>query len=165
MINYFAIISLEFSLSFVRSFCNLLHAFSSTIVTLNVSLIMLQHKSNERHQAGDGRRGKQAECLRSEKFLKLICSTDFLLTKSIKTERMERKWNRYWSDFYSHHMCVSNENKTHNLASLTIDDWQQWVFLLQFCFWKKNIFFMMICSSEHWIIPEPMNLTVDVTGF
>lgn len=31
--------------------------------------------------------------------------------------------------FYGHHMCVRNENKTHNLASLKIDEWQQWAFI------------------------------------
>lgn len=87
-------------------------------------------------------------------FLKLICSNCFLLTKSIK-KRMERKLNRYWSDFYSHHMCVSNENKTHNLASLTIDDWQQWDGFIAVSLLKSDFHFVVERTLSYLRAPEP----------
>lgn len=78
-------------------------------------------------------------------------------------ERMERKSNRYRSDFlWPSHECVCNENKTHNLASLTIDGLTTMSFYCSLCF--------ALCRraspgrvGDQKLIPEPMNLTNDET--
>lgn len=74
---------------------------------------------NERHEACDW----ELECLDDwRNFLNLYPSR-LLLTKSMEKERMERKLNRYWSDFMVITWVLAhNENKTHNLTSLATAD-------------------------------------------
>lgn len=122
-----------------------------SIVTLNVLLIMLQHKLNERHQADSPAMEKKRNVF-EKGFLKLFCWAAFLLTKSIKSGWNGSR-NRYWSDFYyGHHTCVCawNENKSHNLASLTNLIMDNKELLLQFarCFYLEKT-----CWQSPWTWP------------
>lgn len=121
-----------------------------SIVTINVRLIMLQHKLNERHQARDGRR--KAECLRLEKFLNLICSNCFLLTKPMAASGWSGSRTVTEVIFIAITCLCATKTKRiiwHHYHSTTDNN----ELLLQFCF-RKSIFSLCCCGSR-----GAMNLT------
>lgn len=68
-----------------------MHAFS--IVRINALLIMLQHKHNERHQVGVGRRRKSGMSLAIGKVSKINLLNCFLLTKKKRGKTWKKQHN------------------------------------------------------------------------